>query len=154
MTPLTNASATMCQLILSLCSVSIATINNFPNIMTCFNGDYSTRPRLDITVNGQTKSWLYITGASRTCISLTECNELYLQNSQRTIKSQHCNDNLHGTSGTSLGLHGIFYLPLKIMNRTILHEVYVCKQVTDRIMGIDFNKKYHLQFDAKRWQLY
>ena len=40
------------------------------------------------------------------------------------------------------------------MNRTILHEVYVSKQVTDRIMGIDFIQKHHLQFDAKRRQVH
>ena len=40
------------------------------------------------------------------------------------------------------------------MNRTVLHEVYVCKQVTDRIMGNDFIQKHHLQFDAKRRQVY
>ena len=116
--------------------------------MTCFNGDYSARPRIDITVYRQTASWLYDTGASRTCISLVEFKTLYPHDRPRPIKSEHGKE-LHGTGGSSLGLHGIFYIPLKIMNRTIPHEVYVCKNVSDRMLGIDFIQKHNLQFDTR-----
>ena len=122
--------------------------------MACFNGDFSARPQINITVNGQTKSWLSNTGASRTRINLAPFKSIFPQGVPCPIKSEHGNDNLHSACGTSLGLHGIFYLQLKIMNRTIFHEVYVCKQVTDRIIGINFIQKHNLQFDTRRRQVY
>ena len=94
--------------------------------MDCFNGDYSTWPRVDVTINGQTQSWLNTTGASRTYQNLEQFKALFPQGTPRPIKSDHANDDLHGASGKSLGLHGMFYLTLKVMNRTVLHEVCVC----------------------------
>ena len=81
-------------------------------------------------------------------MSLKTFKELFPNGTPRPIKSEHAKD-LHGASGQSLGLHGIFLVALRIMNRTIQHEVYVCKQVTDKIMGIDFIQKHHLQFDTQ-----
>ena len=108
---------------------------------------------LESTYQSMETQKLYHTGASRTCISLVEFNKLFPTDKPRPIRSEHGKD-LQGASGTSLGLHRIYYLPLRIMNRTIQHKVYVCKSVTDRIMGIDFIQKHHLQFDTKRRQVY
>ena len=75
------------------------------------------------------------------------------KNKPRPIKSEHGKE-LQGAGGSSLGLQGIFLIPLKILNRTISHEVCVCKNVSDRILGIDFFQKHNLQYDTRRRKVY
>jgi len=53
MTALMNASSVIPQLILSLCTISIMTCNNFFNQMTPFNGD-KVRPRVTAWAGGKT----------------------------------------------------------------------------------------------------
>ena len=61
-------------------------------------------------------------GASKTCISVVDFDQLYPRDKPRPIKSEHGKE-LQGAGGSVLGLQGIFHIPLKIMNRTISHEV-------------------------------
>jgi len=64
-----NAPSVILQLILNLCTISIATCNKFFDRMTPFNGD-KIRPRLTAKAGGQTFSWLFDTGASISCMGV------------------------------------------------------------------------------------
>jgi hypothetical protein len=65
MDPLMNAPSVIPQLILNLCTISIATCNKIFNLMTPFNGE-KIRPRVTARAGGKTFSWLFDTGASVT----------------------------------------------------------------------------------------
>jgi hypothetical protein len=66
MTPLIQTPSVIPQLILSLCTISIATCNKL--FETPFNGDKS-RPRLAVKAGDKTFSWLFDTGAAVTCMN-------------------------------------------------------------------------------------
>jgi len=68
MTPLIQAPSVIPQLILSLCTISIATCNKLFEIMTPFNGD-KIRPRLVVRAGDKTFSRLFDTGAAVTCMN-------------------------------------------------------------------------------------
>ncbi len=65
MNPLMRAPSVIPQLILNLCTVSIATCNKIFNQMTPFNGD-RIRPRVTARAGGKMFSWLFDTGAAFT----------------------------------------------------------------------------------------
>jgi hypothetical protein len=58
--PLIQTPSVIPQLILSLCTISIATCNKLFEIMTPFNGDKIT-PRLAVRAGNKTFSWLFDT---------------------------------------------------------------------------------------------
>jgi hypothetical protein len=68
MTPLIQAPSVIPQLILSLCTIFIATCNKLFEIMMPFNGD-KIRPRLAVKAGDKTFSWLFDTGAAVTCMN-------------------------------------------------------------------------------------
>jgi len=68
MTPLIQATSVIPQLILSLCTVYIATCNKRFENMTPFYGD-NLRPRITGQTRGKTFSWLFVTGAAVTCMN-------------------------------------------------------------------------------------
>jgi hypothetical protein len=69
MTPLTQAPSIIPQLILSLCTVSIATCNKpFAN-MTPFYGDKS-KSKISGTINTKNLYWVIDTGAVVTCMNI------------------------------------------------------------------------------------
>jgi len=61
MTPQIQAPSIIPQLILSFCTISIATCNKLFEIMMPFNGD-KIRPRLAVRAGDKTFSWLFDTG--------------------------------------------------------------------------------------------
>jgi hypothetical protein len=65
---ITQAPRVIPQLIVSLCTISIATCKKLFEIMTCFNGD-KIRPRLAVKAGDKTFSWLFDTGAAVTCMN-------------------------------------------------------------------------------------
>jgi hypothetical protein len=68
MTPLIKAPSIIPQLILSLCTIYIATCNKLFEIMTPFNWD-KIRPRLAVKAGDKTFSWLFDTWAAVTCMN-------------------------------------------------------------------------------------
>jgi len=68
MTPLIQAPSIFQQLILSLCTISIAIVV----IMMHFNGD-KIRPRLAVRAGNKTISWLFNTSAAVTCMNKESC---------------------------------------------------------------------------------
>ena len=147
MNPLIHTSQNLISTIVSLCAISIATIKNVPILMANYYGD-PVRPRVDVKLNKITQSWLYDTGASRSCMNTKAFYELF-PNKVLNSKSRNSNStNLRDAGGNSLGLYGIFTLPLTILGKTIEHEIWVCDKITDSIIGADFINKYHLSYDT------
>ena len=69
MTPLIHAPSVIPQLILSLCTVSIATCNKLFENMTLFNGDQKDTKIIG-TVNGKNFYWKIDTGSAVTCMNI------------------------------------------------------------------------------------
>jgi hypothetical protein len=69
MTPLIQAPSVIPQLILSLCTVSIATCNKLFENMTLFNGDQKDK-KITGTVNGKNFYWKIDTGSAVTCMNI------------------------------------------------------------------------------------
>jgi hypothetical protein len=90
MTPLIQAPSVISQLILSLCTISIATCNELFEIMTPLNGD-KIRPRLAIRALNKTFSWLFDTGAAVTCMNKESFDLAFLHSKPKQIsKLQSC----------------------------------------------------------------
>ncbi len=71
MEPLHQAPAVIPQLIMSLCTISIATCNKICEFMMPFYGGYKMRPRINVTTRQKTFNWLFDTGAAITYMSAT-----------------------------------------------------------------------------------
>jgi hypothetical protein len=113
MTPLMNAPSVIPQLIVNLCTVSIATCNNILNQMTPFNGD-RIRPRVTAKAGGKTFSWLFDTGASVTCMTAESFKAAFPQSKpQRVQNAQHCT----AASGNQINSRGIFLIDLQIKGK-------------------------------------
>jgi len=69
MTPLIQAPSVIPQLILSLCTVSIATCNKLFENMTPFYGD-KNKTKILGTVNGKTFYWKIDIGSAVTCMNI------------------------------------------------------------------------------------
>ncbi len=96
MAPLMNVPNVIPQLILNLCTISIATCNKFFDRMTPFNGD-KIRPRLTAKVGGQTFSWLFDTGASITCMTKASFNAAFPHKKPCKVQSSQTHVNLWGS---------------------------------------------------------
>jgi hypothetical protein len=129
-----NALSVIPQLILNLCTISIATCNKFFNQMTPFNGD-KIRPRVMARAGGKTFSWLFDTGASVTCMTANSFNAAFPHDKPRRVQNaQHCT----AASGNKMHSLGIFKIDLEIKGKKYRHQINVIDQLTDNIIGIDF----------------
>jgi len=131
------------QLILSLCAVSIATVNKICDIMNPLNGVH-TRPRINVKIKNTTMAWLFDTGAACTCIPQHVFNMLYPNakppNAQTTSAFKSAN-------GGQLRVLGAYNLPLEIRGRTYEQKVFVLENLTDCILGIDFQHTHKARYD-------
>jgi hypothetical protein len=153
MTPLMYAPQVIPQLILNLCTISIATYNKFFDRMTPFNGD-KIRPRLTAMAGGKTFSWLFEnlfdTGASITCMTKNSFDTAFPHKKARKVQnSQHCT----ATSGNKLNSLGIFEIDLFIKGKKFTHHINVMDTLTDNIIGIDFKHKHKLHCDVHSRQV-
>jgi hypothetical protein len=147
MNPLIHTSQNLISTILSICAVSIASIKNVPSLMANYYGD-NIRPRVDVKLNNVTHSWLYDTGAAKSCMPTKTFLELF-PNKILNQRSRNSNlSNLRDAGGNSLGLYGIFSLPITILGKTFQHDIWVCDRITDSIIGADIINKYHLSYDT------
>jgi len=113
MDPLMNAPSVIPQLILNLCTISIATCNKIFNLMTPFNGD-KIRPRVTARAGGKTFSWLFDTGASVTCMTANSFNAAFPHDKPRRVQNaQHCT----AASGNKMNSLGIFEIDLEIKGK-------------------------------------
>jgi hypothetical protein len=121
MANLMNAPSVIPQLILNLCTISIARCNNFFNQMTPFNGD-KIRPRLTAKAGGKTFSWLFDTGASITCMMQASFHTAFLHNKPCRVQNlQHCTT----ASGDKLNSLGIYEVDLFIKGKKFTHPINI-----------------------------
>jgi len=147
MAPLMNAPSVIPQLILNLCTISIATCNKFFDRMTPFNGD-KIRPRLTAKAGGQNFSWLFDTGASITCMTKASFNDAFPHQKPRRVQnSQHCT----AVSGNKLNSLGIYEIDLFIKGKKFTHNINVMDTLTD--IGIDSMHKNKLHYDVQTRQV-
>jgi predicted aspartyl protease len=149
MDPLMNAPSVIPQLILNLCTISIATCNKIFNLMTPFNGD-KIRPRVTARAGGKTFSWLFDTGASVTCMTANSFNAAFPHDKpRRVLNAQHCT----AASGNKMQSLGIFEIDLEIKGKKYRHHINVIDQLTDNIIGIDFMHHHKLHYDVQTRQV-
>jgi hypothetical protein len=144
-----NAPSVIPQLILNLCTISIATCNKIFNLMTPFNGD-KIRPRVMARAGGKTFSWLFDTRASVTCMTANSFNAAFPHDKPRRVQNaQHCT----AASGNKMHSLGIFEIDLEIKDKKYRHQINVIDQLTDNIIGIDFMHHHKLHYDVQTRQV-
>jgi hypothetical protein len=149
MAPLMNAPSVIPQLILNLCTISIAMCTKFFDQMTPFNGD-KIRPRLTAKAGGKTFLWLFHTGASITCMTKASFNAAFLhQMPPRVQSSQHCT----AASCDKLNSLGIYEIDLLIKGKKFTYNINVMDTLTNNIVLIDFMHKNKLHYDVQTRQL-
>jgi hypothetical protein len=144
-----NAPSVIPQLILYLCTISIATCNKVLNQIAPFNGD-KVRPRITAKAGGQTFSWLFDTGASITCMTVQSFHAAFPHSKPRKVQnSQHCT----ATSGNKMNSLGIYEIDLQIKGKKFTHQSNVIDKLTDNIIGIDFMHKHKLHYYVQTRQV-
>ncbi len=109
-TTLIQAPSNIPQLILSLCTISIAMCNKCFEIMTPFCGD-KIRPRIAVKAGSKTFSWPSDTGAAVTCINKQFFDMAFGHSKPRTIaEPQSCVT----ASGDKMSSCGMFEVDLWI----------------------------------------
>ena len=74
-------------------------------------------------------------------------NKLFPHGHPRQLFTSAISPDLLDASGNSLGLCGVFYVPMEMLGRKLYHEVRVLKHLTEDIIGIDLIHKQHLCYD-------
>jgi len=140
------------QAILSICAASVATLKLIPERIASLKGQ-NQRPRVLVGINDQvTKNFLYDTGAARTCLTLATFLESFPKGHPRVNNS--ASGDLRDAGGNSLGLYGIFNVPLTILGRRFYHEVTVLKHLTEDIIGIDIIHQQKLAYDTEKREVF
>ena len=116
--------------------------------MSALGGDFD-RPRVNVQINNVTMSWLYDTGAAKSCISTAQFHTLYPNGCLDFIhKNNSHSKGLQDAGGNSLNLYGIVPLTLTILGKTITHNVWICDSLRDSIIGVDLINEFQLQYDS------
>ena len=92
----------ICSLILQFCTLSIATINKIPSTVLSICST-RIRPRVDVTINGKNTSWLYDTGATRTCLNERVFRQLFRPDQRKKAPTQSY-ELLTDASGITVGV--------------------------------------------------
>ncbi len=119
MTPLIQAPIVIPQLILSLCTVSIATCNKLFENMTLFNGDHKDTKIIG-TINGKNFYWKIDTGSAVTCMNINAFETAFGKTKEKNMKE--CKTDIC------------------IRNRKCTHTVKIADESSENILGIDFFK--------------
>ncbi len=127
MTPLIQAPSVVPQLILSLCTVSIATCNKLFENMMPFYGDNNKTKILGIA-NGKTFCWKIDTGSAVTCMNINSFETAF--GKKREEQKEYKTD--------------IF-----IKKKKCSHTVQISDKFSENILGIDFLQKLQLHLDPK-----
>jgi hypothetical protein len=126
MAPLIQAPSIIPQLILSLCTVSIATCNKLFENMTLFNGDYKDTKIIG-TINGKNFDWKIDTGSAVTCMNINAFEMAFGKAKEKNQKE--------------------FKTDIFIRKRKCTHTVKIADKSSENILGIDFLQKFRLHLD-------
>jgi hypothetical protein len=130
MTPLIQASSVIPQIILSLCTVSIATCNKLFENMTPFYGD-KNKAKITGSVKNKNFYWIIDTGSAVTCMNINSFNT---------------------TFGKSLRINENCKIDIFIKKRKCIHNIKITDEFSENILSIDFLQKHRLHFDQKTQQ--
>jgi hypothetical protein len=126
MTPLIQAPSVIPQLILSLCTVSIATCNELFENMTLFNGE-NKDTKIIGTDNGKNFYWKIDTGSAVTCMNINAFETAFGETKEKKLKE--------------------FKTDIFIRKRKCAHTVQIADESSENILGIDFLQKFRLHLD-------
>jgi hypothetical protein len=126
MTPLIQAPSIIPQIIVSLCTVSIATCNKLFENMTLFNGDHKDT-KIISTVNENNFYWKIDTGSVVTCMNINAFEAAFGNTKGKNLKE--------------------FRTDIFIRNRKCTHTVKIANESSENIFGIDFLQKFRLHLD-------
>jgi hypothetical protein len=128
MTPLIQAPSIIPQIILSLCTMSIATCNKLFENMVLFNGDHKNTT-ITGTVNGKKFYWKIDTGSAVTCMNIIAFETAFGKTKEERQKE--------------------FKTDIFIKKRKCTHTVQIADELSENILGIDFLQKFRLHLDPK-----
>ena len=135
----------MFTLITLLCNTTFASVNT------------SVRPRVKVSQKNIDESFLYDTGAQRTCMPFKAFKRIYGPDSLKHKKQIHENLNIKDAGGNDLGYKGTFMVEMEIFGRQVEHDLVVLEHVQDYILGSDFIHKHLLAYNPSsrdfEWKL-
>ena len=135
----------MFTLITLLCNTTFASVNT------------SVRPRVKVSQKNIDESFLYDTGAQRTCMPFKAFKRIYGPDSLKHKKQIHENLNIKDAGGNDLGYKGTFMVEMEIFGRQVEHGLVVLEHVQDYILGSDFIHKHLLAYNPSsrdfEWKL-
>jgi len=149
MEPLRQAPFVIPQIIMSLCTISIATCNKLCEIMTPFHGD-KKRPRINVTTGDTTFNWLFDTGAAITCMNANSFRQAFKNSRPKKINN---GNGCVAANGSRMNALGVFEIPMTIRGRKFVHPVTVVEDINDNIIGIDFMHLNKMNYDTHSRQI-
>ena len=105
------------------------------SIFSLINNSNTFRPRISCIVGGVTTSWLFDTGATRTCMGIEKFRKLFPKGHRPKIIPSDLN--LSDAGGNDLGCLGKANITFSIFGRTFDHQVVILQNLKDLIIGID-----------------
>ena len=129
-----NIANSMFTLITLLCNTTFSSINT------------SVRPRVTVSQKNIDDSFLYDTGAQRTCMPFKAFKRIYGPDSLKK-KQIHENLNIKDAGGNDLGYKGTFLVEMEVFGRQVEHDLVVLEHVQDHILGSDFIHKHLLGYN-------
>ena len=113
--------------------------------MNPFNGVHE-RPRINVTVNNQSRSWLFDTGSSVTCMPPTIFKDTF-QNKLPKKVTQHAA--FKSADGGLMKVLGAYTIPMTIRGHCYEQTVYVLDSLKDCIIGVDFMHIHKARYDPE-----
>ena len=108
------------------------------------------RPFLDVTVNSIKAPWLYDTGASVTCMALSEFRKIAPDSRPNKMPTDLT---LVSAAKTQIKVVGKYLLQFNIFGKLFSHPVYVCSLMNQKgIIGMDIIKRLGLTYLPTRHQ--
>jgi len=116
--------------------------------MNPFNGVHH-RPRINVSINGTTMSWLFDTGSAITCMPVHIFKLVFKEHKPHLVKTEACFKTANGARMKTLGA---FELDLLIRGQVYKHRVLVLDTLTDCIIGVDFMHLHNARYnpDSRR----
>ena len=103
------------------------------------------RPRVKVTQRDIELSFLYDTGAQRSCMPFKAFKRIYGTAQPKKIDAKL---NIRDAGGNDLGYQGTYLLPMQLMGKKIMHDIVVLEHLQDNIIGIDCINKHFLGYSA------
>ena len=105
------------------------------SIFSVINNSSTFRPRINCIVGGVSTSWLFDTGAARTCMGIEHFRSLFPKGLRPKIVPSDMK--LSDAGGNDLGCLGKAIIPFSILGRQFEHHVVILQNLKDLILGID-----------------